>query len=213
VKRILYLEDNTTVQLVVAKHLKALGEVFVASNLTEGRRLLGERPFDLILSDVNLPDGNALELVIDLRKRLSSVQLPIIIVSASMDNLLRARSFQAGANDCFSMPAPWLILQNAVARMLEQPYVATSGLEAVAVTWVEGKINDDYLLFCPELNLSLRGDRLEELRDSMSERIRKAVAAGTVLPFVSGVKSTPRLVKLEQPQGPHTAMGGDLSEG
>ena len=150
VKSILYIEDSASVKLMVNKQLAKLGDISAASNLREGRRLLRERSFDLLFSDVYLPDGDALELVFELRKQFSPQQFPVILVSAAMDQLLRAKSFRVGVNDCFPMPTPWPELLGAVERMLEHPYIGSANLEGVAETWVEGMSDSGFWLFCPE---------------------------------------------------------------
>lgn len=193
-KRILYIEDTTATRMLVERQLITVGTVSAASDLAQGRQMLQEQHFDLLLSDILLPDGNALDLVRELRRKYSSEQLPVILVSSSMDHLLRVQCFQAGANDCFPMPTPWQVLRDAVQRMLEHPYVGSSGMEAVAVTWVEGAADDSFWLFCPELNLCLHGDRPDALRDTMAERVRAAVAGKNALPFVTRVKVSERLV-------------------
>lgn len=195
-KRILYIEDTVPTAYVVQKHLTGLAEISLASDLAEGRKLLRKDTFDLLLCDVYLPDGTGLELVFELRKTLSPAQLPVILVSSSMDQLLRAKSFRVGANDCFPMPTPWPVLVGAVGRMLKQPYIGLSESDGVAVTWTEGMAGDQFWLFCPELNLSLQGQSLETLRETMTERVRSAVAGGKRLPFVRGVRTTEPLVKV-----------------
>ena len=198
-KHILYIEDNLPTQMLVKRQLTSLGEVLGAFDLAAGKRLLSERKFDLLVSDVYLPDGNALEFVRELRTRFSPERLPVILTSSSMDQLLRVQSLRAGANDCFAMPCPWTVLLEAVGRMLVRPYVRSPGLEAVTATWVEGMTEDRHWLFCPELNVHLEGDSPEALRSAMAERVRVAVAGGAVLPFTSRVKVTEQLVMLTPP--------------
>jgi DNA-binding response OmpR family regulator len=194
-KRILYIEDNAPTQMVVRKHLSQVGEISVGSSLAEGRQLLQEGAFDLLLSDVFLPDGTAFELVHEIRRRFSPQQFPVILVSSAMDQLLRVRSFQAGANDCFSIPTAWPVLVEAVERMMRQPYVGSSGVDAAAVTWIEGRDDRGFWLFCPELKECLSGDNLDALRDTMAERVRQTTAGGRALPFISHVQVSEHLVK------------------
>jgi hypothetical protein len=154
-----------------------------------------EQSFDLILADVSLPDGNALDFVLELRTRLSPLQMPLIAISASMDQLMTVQSLRVGANDCFAKPTPWPVFIAAVERMLVQPYIRPCEIDATAVTWVEGIIGTGFCLYCPELNLGLQGPDMDELRGRMSDRIREAAAKGELLPFVSHVKVSERLIK------------------
>jgi DNA-binding response OmpR family regulator len=199
VKRIVYIEDSVSVQLMVKRQLSTLAEVAAGSSLADGRRLIREGAFDLLISDVHLPDGDALEWVLELRRERSIQQFPIILVSASMDQLLRIKSFQVGVNDCFPMPTPWSVFLGAVKRMLDEPYIAEAGRNGAAVTWIEGVIENDCWLFCPELNLFLRGDEMQKLNETMTERVRREIEQGTPLPLVRRVKANQRVVKLEEP--------------
>lgn len=196
-KQILYIEDNVPTQLVVGKQLAKLGTVSTAASLADGRRLLQERTFDLLISDVFLPDGKALELVREIREKRTAQQFPIIFLSSAMDQLLRAQSLGVGVNDCFPMPSPWPVLLGAVERMLAEPYVHAAQPGMVPVTWVEGKIESRYWIFCPELKLHLEGESLEALREAITARVRQASAGGGKFPYISRVKVMEQLVRLE----------------
>ena len=194
-KRILYIEDNSVTQKLVCRHLDRTANIITSKTLGEARVLLRDQSFDLMLADVNLPDGNSLDLVLELRGRYSATQLPVILVSASMDQLLRARALRAGANDCFPMPTPWASLLSAVEQMLHAPYVRPSESRAVAATLVEGAADNRYWVYSPELNLRLDGDSQEALRESMLQRLQSTVATRQRLPYISRVKLTERLVE------------------
>ena len=111
-----------------------------------------------------------------------------------MDQLLRAQSLQSGANDVLAIPTAWPIFVAAVEKMLQTPYLVQADRDAVAVTRVEGRTENSFWLYCPELDLCLSGGGLEELRGAMTERIRAAMAAGQVLHYVSHVSVSGHLV-------------------
>ena len=195
-KRVLYVEDNSVTRILVRRQLAPVAEILTAASLGEARMMLRGQAFDLVLADVNLPDGNSLDLVTELRSHYSPTQLPIILVSAGMDQRLRIRALHAGANDCFPMPTPWATLIEAVRQMLNHPYVQPNDLGVVAVTWVEGTIDNRFWLYCPELNLRLEGEALDIMRQTMEQRLQGAIAAGAGLPFVSRVRVSERLVEV-----------------
>jgi DNA-binding response OmpR family regulator len=212
-KRLLYLEDNHAMQKVVARHLEGLAEIQSAETLSEGRSLLLGGKFDLMLADVHLPDGNSLDLVWELRRRHSAEQLPIILLSASMDRTLAVRSLQAGANDCYAMPMHMTVLVAAVARMLDRAYVRPNDLGGVVVTWIEGTSGGRFWVYCPELNLRLDGEDPEAVGEAMLQRVQKSVADGAGLPFVGGVKLAERLVDLSPPAGANGHPGAAVEAG
>lgn len=195
-KRVLYIEDNPFTQRVVKEHLNQVGEVWVASSLAQGRDLLRQEPFDLLISDVFLPDGNAVDLVRETRSDRSPEQLPIILVSSSMDQLLRSQAFRAGANECFPMPTPWQTLVDCVKNMLEHPYVVSTGQQQLAVTLVQGRIDGQFWVFCPELNLHLAGEDLNALREKALGLVREKAGGGCLIPYVSHVAVSEHLITI-----------------
>ena len=79
--RVLHVEDDHDLRMVVAEQGRELAEFVPADSLAEARRLLAEQPFDLVLLDLGLPDGNGLELLDELQNQLPG--LPVAVLSAS----------------------------------------------------------------------------------------------------------------------------------
>ncbi|QSL94386.1 CHASE domain-containing protein [Ectopseudomonas toyotomiensis] len=79
--RVLHVEDDHDLRLVVAEQGRELAEFVPADSLAEARRLLAEQPFDLVLLDLGLPDGNGLELLDELQNQRPG--LPVAVLSAS----------------------------------------------------------------------------------------------------------------------------------
>ena len=79
--RVLHVEDDHDLRLVVAEQGRELAEFVPADSLAEARRLLAEQPFDLVLLDLGLPDGNGLELLDELQHQRPG--LPVAVLSAS----------------------------------------------------------------------------------------------------------------------------------
>ena len=193
-KRILYIEDSLASQWLLKKQLKPVGEITVAASLAEARSLLLEQTFDLVIADWSLPDGEALEFVRELRKRLDATALPVLMVSASMDQMLTAMALRAGANDCFPKPIIWLDLVVAVERMMAAPYVRPIQSGQVPVTWIEGTSNGRWWLYCPEVNFFLDGEDADVIRAKAIQRVREAIEKKSLMPFVSNVRVSQRLV-------------------
>lgn len=202
VKRLLYIEDNPVTQRLLQRRLEQVAAVTTATSLAQARELLRGSTFELVIADVNLPDGISLDLVRELRKTHSPLQLPFILVSASMDQLLTVQALRAGANECFAMPTPWATFLAAVQRQLEAPHQRSNDLDAVAVTWVEGAVDDRLWLYSPELDLRLEGPDLELLRRTMSDQVRQALSGRAELPQVRCVQVTQRLVPRNHHQKP-----------
>ena len=68
-KRILCIEDDRALGRGIALALAGGDrDIETAATLAEGRRRLGEAAWDLLVLDLNLPDGNGLDLLSGLRR-------------------------------------------------------------------------------------------------------------------------------------------------
>ena len=68
-RRILLVEDHEPTRLALSHLLtRRLYEVIAAASLAEARMLAGAQSFDLLISDIGLPDGNGCDLMIELNK-------------------------------------------------------------------------------------------------------------------------------------------------
>jgi two-component system phosphate regulon response regulator PhoB len=82
-KQIHIVEDDEDIRYIVAYILTEIGyEVKVSETVNDfNTQIQGYKP-QLLLIDVMLPDGNGLELSLDLKKDPETAQIPIIIMSA-----------------------------------------------------------------------------------------------------------------------------------
>ncbi len=80
-RRVLVVEDEATLCRVIARNLTAHGHnVTTASSVQTARRALEGHEFDLMLLDIDLPDGTGWEVVRRLREQ--GRDLPFVVVSA-----------------------------------------------------------------------------------------------------------------------------------
>jgi PAS domain S-box-containing protein len=67
---LLLVEDHPDTASALAEFLQRFGHrVRIAHSLAQARELAEAGPFDLLVSDIQLPDGTGLELIVELRKR------------------------------------------------------------------------------------------------------------------------------------------------
>src|SRR6185295_11609705 len=68
--KILLVEDHADTAMLLARLLqKAKHSVKTALNLTSAEEIAGKEPFDLVISDLRLPDGSGLDLMRSLKER------------------------------------------------------------------------------------------------------------------------------------------------
>lgn len=99
---VLITEDSALVRSSLKSLLEKQG--YLTLEAANGKRLLDvidRYPVDLILLDLNLPDGSALDLMEDLRKKS---QVPLIIISGEKCKDMRIQCFKKGADDFVLKP-------------------------------------------------------------------------------------------------------------
>jgi DNA-binding response OmpR family regulator len=97
--RILVIDDSITTRTLEEGILRAAGfDVETAADGESGWRLLRERPFQLVVSDVEMPRMDGVELCRAIRadSRLSAT--PVVLVSGLESAEERARGLEAGAD-------------------------------------------------------------------------------------------------------------------
>ena len=108
-KYLLIAEDDTALREGLAVGLQNDDlSVRTAADLAEARRILRDHTFDLLLLDVNLPDGSG----IDLCREVTAVQdVPVIFLTVRDAEIDEVTAFRAGACDYVKKPFSLTILQ------------------------------------------------------------------------------------------------------
>ena len=88
-----------------------------AANLSQARQLLKQHHFDLCLTDLQLPDGNGLELVEYIQKHFPSIPTAVITAFGSMDTAVKA--LKLGAFDFVSKPVDLKSLKSLVSSAIK----------------------------------------------------------------------------------------------
>lgn len=103
VPSILIVEDDLTFSTMLKTWLGKKGfEVETASTQAKARKQIGTRDFDLILSDLRLPDQDGLSLLSWLREQGNLV--PFIIMTSYAEIQSAVRAMKEGATDYISKP-------------------------------------------------------------------------------------------------------------
>jgi DNA-binding NarL/FixJ family response regulator len=118
-KRLLLVNDYTLFRQVLAVILEAhtdLKENVQAGSLAEARRALDDldQQVDLAVVDLDLPEGDATELLEDLRK----VGIPVMAFTSSLSLERRASALRAGADEVLSTATPGEEIVDAARRLV-----------------------------------------------------------------------------------------------
>ena len=99
--RVLIVEDSATMRSLLASSLEDLGgelEVCEAASGFEALRILPRDDFDLIVTDINMPDINGLELVSFVKSNAAYRAIPLVIISTEGSERDRAKGLELGAD-------------------------------------------------------------------------------------------------------------------
>lgn len=124
-ERILLVEDDEALARGIVMALAAPErEIQSAASVREARVALSAT-LDLIILDINLPDGNGLDLLRALRAE--GVQTPVILLTANDMEMDEVVGLEAGANDYITKPFSLAVQlrggkQTASARMVMGPF-------------------------------------------------------------------------------------------
>jgi CheY-like chemotaxis protein len=114
-RTILVVDDHRDTLRSMKLLLTRLGyHVLAAENMTDALRIAAQEDFDILLSDIGLPDGSGLELIRRIRETRC---VPALALSGfGMDEDLQ-RSLDAGFSDHLTKPVSLDRLQSAIAGL------------------------------------------------------------------------------------------------
>ena len=145
-KRTLIIDDEPDIRELLEITLGRMGiETTAAENYTTALALLNEQQFDLCLTDMQLPDGDGLQIIEHITQHCPSTPVAMITAFGSMDTAIAA--LKAGAFDYVQKPIDLEQLRTLVDSALRMPstdadraQVSLLG-ESDAISQLRGQIN------------------------------------------------------------------------
>lgn len=120
-KSILVVEDSATTRAMIMALLEEAGD-FDIIEATTGFDALKKLPacnFDLIVTDINMPDINGLELINFVKNDPRYKHIPLLIVSTEKSEEDKKRGIALGANAYITKPFKAKDLQDIVKDLLK----------------------------------------------------------------------------------------------
>ncbi len=116
-RNILLVEDENTLRLSMARGLSKLPGVEVgdAATVREAKALLHRSPPDLVISDLDLPDGSGIEVAVEMERL--GIRVPVVYVSAYVGKF-RHRLPTRGDVEVFEKPLALEKLRSVVEQKL-----------------------------------------------------------------------------------------------
>lgn len=119
-KKILLLEDDETLNRGITLILQKAGyEVTQAFTLSEAKKRFPEKPYELVISDVTLPDGSGFDFGKIVRTMGDTYLIYLTALDSEADIV---NGYEAGADDYITKPFSLVVLVskvNALMRRLE----------------------------------------------------------------------------------------------
>jgi CheY-like chemotaxis protein len=117
-EKILVVDDSDDTREMMAKLLEL--ESFIAITAEDGRkgfdRAKAEHP-DIIITDINMPNINGIEMIKMLRNDSEFSNIPIMAITA-YGNSVVAEAIEAGANHASTKPIEFESLLNGIRQLL-----------------------------------------------------------------------------------------------
>ncbi len=115
---VLVVDDQPAVRTFLERLLERGGHaVSAVGSAREARRISAERPWDVVLLDLVLPDARDLELLTDFRREQPGAALVVMTAHGEIDTAVRC--LRAGADDFLSKPFQSSQLLLTIERLLE----------------------------------------------------------------------------------------------
>jgi two-component system response regulator AtoC len=148
---VLLVDDQPELRRIFRRSLVKLGhEVVEAPNGRAAVELVREQHFDVVISDVRMPDMDGLELLHQLCEH--DAELPVILVSGGFDAEAEQAATEYGAFEYLMKPLAFDELREAAASAIElrrkhaeareryEPYASMKRLKVLAPDQVESSV-------------------------------------------------------------------------
>lgn len=129
-KKIMIIDDDVELSLLICDLVSDNGyDVIHAASLDEAYDLLTKQKADLIILDINLPDGTGFELCRELRKKSS---VPVIFASARTSEDDKVNGLDIGGDDYIAKPYSLRELMSRIKSILRRTY-GSEDMESVHI--------------------------------------------------------------------------------
>jgi CheY-like chemotaxis protein len=126
---LLVVDDNELNRDMLTRRLEHKGyRVLMASDGASALDLIAAQPIDLVLLDIEMPGLSGLDVLREVRKTRTGLQLPILMATARSDSADIVEALGAGANDYVIKPLDFpIVLARVEAQLRLRPVTAPGG--------------------------------------------------------------------------------------
>jgi DNA-binding response OmpR family regulator len=139
--RILLVDDEQSIQTLLSYPLRRDGyEVVQATDGREALERFDERPFDLVVLDVMLPQLDGLEVCRRLRSRSA---VPIIMLTAKSEEIDKVVGLEIGADDYITKPFSMREFRSRVKAALRRSELSRAAEDGAGTALVSHELRID----------------------------------------------------------------------
>lgn len=169
--RLLIVEDDKLLNSTLVFNLSSFGYMIdSAMTKQEAENFCKKQDYDLIVLDINLPDGNGFDLCVEIKERRPDTAVIFLTANDMESDMLKG--FELGADDYVTKPFPISVFRKKVAVVLERIKKQSCG-----DFYEDGKLRINFT----EMTATLMGGNV--IFTPLEYRLLKALVknAGTVL--------------------------------
>jgi two-component system chemotaxis response regulator CheY len=105
---VLIVDDSSSMRAVIKKIIKVsrfdVGEYWEAADGEKAMEVLGNNWVDLVLTDINMPNMNGLELITEMKKDHLLSSIPIVVITTEGSEKRVQESMKMGASGYIKKP-------------------------------------------------------------------------------------------------------------
>jgi len=120
--RILFVDDSKLIREMVESALIGLGYINIqsADDGIEALELTEQDEYDFIITDINMPNMDGLELIKNLRNKLDYISTPILVLTTERSAKMKQKGREVGATSWMVKPFDEKLLHRAILETLEK---------------------------------------------------------------------------------------------
>jgi sigma-B regulation protein RsbU (phosphoserine phosphatase) len=185
---VLVVDDSRTMRLALIRALNNLGfhNISEATNGRQAMEMILQQPFDLMLLDMEMPEMNGMEVLLEIRNNPKLGGLPVIVISGAEQVDSAVKCIEAGAEDYLPKPFNPTLLRARVTTSLEKKRLRD--LDRVRL-----------------IQLQTDKELLEQMQQRLNEEL--AEAANYVCSIFPPPMESP--LRIDWKYQPSTELGGD----
>ena len=117
-KTALVVDDSPTIRQMIKTTMESMGfECVSAQDGEKALKILGERTVDIIVTDINMPNMDGIQLIKELRGSRNAKFTPILVITTESGDSTKQAGKAAGASGWIVKPFKPESLQAAVTKL------------------------------------------------------------------------------------------------